>query len=46
MEIEQILNQISFLSDSSLLKIIAKTQLIKLAKSAIIIDTDKVEKKI
>ena len=46
MEIEQILNQISFLSDSSLLKIIDKTQLIKLAKSAIIIDTDKVEKKI
>ncbi len=46
MEIEQILNQISFLSDSSLLKIIDKTQLIKLAKSAIVIDTDKVEKKI
>ena len=45
MEIEQILNQISFLSDSSLLKIIDKTQLIKLAKSAIVIDTDKVEKK-
>lgn len=46
MEIEQILNQISPLSSESMQKIIDKTNLIELPKSNIVLNADKIEKKV
>lgn len=46
MKIEQILNQISSLSAISLQAIVDRTEIVTLAKSSIIIDTNIVEKKV
>ncbi|WP_282628171.1 Crp/Fnr family transcriptional regulator [Empedobacter sedimenti] len=46
MKIEQILNQISSLSATSLQAIVDRTEIVTLAKSSIIIDTNIVEKKV